>query len=277
MNLWLTEYQDENLALMTRIKQTLYTNKSEFQRIEVVDSFHFGRMLVLDGVFQTSIVDEFIYHEMIVHVPLYAHPKPQRVLVIGGGDGGSIREIVKHPAVEQAVMVEIDGMVVEAAKQFLPETAEALINKHPKVELYIDDGIKHVKEHENYYDVIIVDCSDPIGPNEGLFNYGFYKNAHRSLKADGIFVQQSESPFLHTGLIKRIWDDLGSMFTKTELYLANIPLYPSGLHSFIVASKEYNPRLIANKDTAGIVTRYYNEDIHAACFALPNFAQKILK
>lgn len=277
MELWMTEFQTKNLGLTTRIKETLYSGKSNFQEIAVVESEQFGRMLVLDGVYQTSIFDEFVYHEMIAHIPLFTHPNPKKVLVIGGGDGGSIREVVKHPTVEKAVMVEIDGLVVEVSKKYLPEIAEAMITNHPKLDLRIDDGLKHIAEIEDHYDVIIVDCSDPIGPGEGLFTYEFYKNVNKALKADGIFVQQTESPFIHTELIQRAWKDISSLFPITRLYLAPIPLYPSGTHCFTLGSKVHDPLTLDTSKIVELNTRYHNRDIQKSCFALPNFIQKILK
>ncbi|MCX7780751.1 MAG: polyamine aminopropyltransferase [Negativicutes bacterium] len=278
MELWMTEFQTKHLGLTARIKETLFTGQSEFQEIAVVDSDQFGRMLILDGVFQTSIFDEFIYHEMIAHIPLFTHPNPEQVLVIGGGDGGTIREVVKHPSVKTAEMVEIDGMVVEACKKHLPEIAEALINEHPKLRLKIDDGIKHMKEARNKYDVIIVDCSDPIGPGQGLFTHEFYEDVYRALKEDGLFVQQTESPFYHQPLVRHLYKDIGSLFPITRLYLAQIPLYPSGTHCFTIGSKKYDPWQL---DTAKLpdigATRYWNKDIQKSCFVLPNFVQELLK
>ncbi|WP_425060375.1 Polyamine aminopropyltransferase [Sporomusa carbonis] len=278
MELWYTEYQTKNLGLTVRIKETLYANKSDFQEVAVVDSHEFGRMLVLDGVFQTSVFDEFIYHEMIAHVPLFTHPNPQTVLVIGGGDGGTIREVVKHQSVEVAEMVEIDGLVVDVCKKYLPEISVALNENHPKLRLKIGDGIKHMQEVENKYDVIIVDCSDPIGPGEGLFTHAFYQDVYKALKPDGLFVQQTESPFYHQELIKRLNKDISSLFPVTRLYLASIPLYPSGLHCFTIGSKQYDP---VNVDTARIPenfgTRYHNREVQKSCFVLPNFVQELLK
>jgi len=278
MELWYTEYQTKNLGLAARIKETLYSGKSEFQEVAVVEAYEFGRMLVLDGVFQTSIFDEFIYHEMIAHVPLFVHPDPKTVLVIGGGDGGTIREVVKHQSVEVAEMVEIDGLVVEVSKKYLPEISSALNENHPKLQLKIGDGIKHMQEVENKYDVIIVDCSDPIGPGKGLFTHEFYKNVHKALKPDGLFVQQTESPFYHQQLIQQLTKDITSMFPITRLYLANIPLYPGGLHCFTIGSKKYDPisvdivRIPENLDT-----RYYNRELQKSCFALPNFVKKLVR
>lgn len=278
MELWYTEYQTENLGLTARIKETLYAGRSEYQQVAVVDSLEFGRMLVLDGVFQTSVFDEFIYHEMIAHVPLFVHPDPRTVLVIGGGDGGTVREVVKHQSVEVAEMVEIDGLVVDVSKKYLPEISVALNDNHPKLRLKIGDGIKHMQEVENKYDVIIVDCSDPIGPGEGLFTHAFYQNVHKALKPDGLFVQQTESPFFHQDLIKRLKDDIASLFPITRLYLANIPLYPSGLHCFTIGSKQYDPsQADLNRIPENLDTRYYNREIQKSCFALPNFVQDLLK
>jgi len=278
MELWYTEYQTKNLGLAARIKETLYSGKSDFQEVAVVESYEFGRMLVLDGVFQTSIFDEYIYHEMIAHVPLFVHPNPKTVLVIGGGDGGTIREVVKHQSVEVAEMVEIDGLVVEVSKKYLPEISSALNNNHPKLRLKIGDGIKHMKEVSDKYDVIIVDCSDPIGPGEGLFTHEFYKNVYKALKPDGLFVQQTESPFYHKALIRQLTADITSLFPITRLYMASIPLYPGGLHCFTIGSKQYDP---IKADTGRIPddldTRYYNREIQQSCFALPNFVKELVR
>jgi spermidine synthase len=277
MELWLTEKQTKNLAMSCRIKETLFNGQSDFQKVEVLDSHEFGRMLVLDGVFQTSIFEEFIYHEMIAHVPLLTHPAPKRVLVIGGGDGGSVREAVRHEAVEVVEMVEIDGMVVEVSKKFLPEISSAMRDNHPKLQLSIGDGIAHMKKTENHFDVIIVDCSDPIGPGVGLFSREFYQDVYKALKPDGLFVQQTESPFYHRPLISRVYSDIRDFFPITKLYLAQIPLYPGGLHSFTIGSKQYDPETVALPDQLSFSTRYYNLRLHRACFVLPNFAQQIIK
>lgn len=277
MHLWCTEKQTHSLGLTTRIKETLYTGTSEFQNIAVVDSMQFGRMLILDGVFQTSVFDEFVYHEMIAHVPLYIHPNPRNVLIIGGGDGGTVREVVKHDSVEIAEMVEIDGMVVEACQKYLPEISIALNENNPKVRLKIGDGIQHMKEAEKKYDVIIVDCSDPIGPGEGLFTRDFYKDVSRALKDDGLFVQQTESPYYHQELIRRLTKDISSLFPITKMYLANIPLYPGGLHCFTIGSKQYYPDKVDIKGRQKITTRYHNAEIQKSCFVLPNFIQDLIK
>jgi len=277
MELWMTEFQTQNLGLACRIKETLFSGQSDFQEISVVDTVEFGRMLVLDGVFQTSVFDEYIYHEMIAHVPLNVHPRPVNVLVIGGGDGGCVREVVKNPAVQQVDMVEIDGVVVEVSKKYLPEISSAMIDKHPKLNLRIGDGIKHVQETEGQYDVIIVDCSDPIGPGEGLFTAAFYRDVYTALKPDGLFVQQTESPFYHQPLIRKSYQDVNQLFPITRLYLANIPLYPGGLHCFTIGSKKYDPLKTDITKPSIQSGRYYNQGIQRSCFILPEFIREILQ
>lgn len=277
MKLWLTEKQTENLGMSCRIRETLFVGQSEYQKVVVADSYEFGRMLVLDDVFQTSLFDEFIYHEMIAHVPLFSHPAPKNVLVIGGGDGGAVREVVRHAAVESVEMVEIDGMVVEASKEYLPEISSAMRDGHPKLKLIIGDGIAHMKAVENHYDVILVDCSDPIGPGEGLFSKEFYQDVYKALKPDGLFVQQTESPFYHKPLITKIHRDISGLFPITRMYLASIPLYPGGSHSFTMGSKLVDPTTCALPATMPFSTQYYNLALHRSCFVLPNFVQALLE
>ena len=276
MQLWCTENQTETLGLTARVKETLFAGKSEFQDVAIVDSYQFGRMLVLDGVFQTSIFEEYVYHEMIAHVPLFIHPNPKKVLVIGGGDGGTVREVVRHDTVEKVEMVEIDGMVVEACKKYLPEISVALNEPNPKLDLKIGDGIQHMADATNEYDVIIVDCSDPIGPGEGLFTPEFYKNVYKALKEDGLFVQQTESPFYHRELIKRIQKDVRAIFPITDLYLAHIPIYPGGCHCFTFGSKKYGPK-DADTSRQTMEMRYHNAEVQQGCFALPNFVRELMK
>ena len=277
MQLWCTENQTDSLGLTVRVKETLFAGRSEFQDVAIVDTYQFGRMLVLDGVFQTSVVDEFIYHEMIAHVPLYTHPKPEHILVIGGGDGGTIREVVRHDSVKVAEMVEIDGMVVDACKKHLPEISVALNENNPKVRLKIGDGINHMKEADNKYDVIIVDCSDPIGPGEGLFTHAFYQDVFKALKPDGLFVQQTESPFYHQELIQRLTKDIASLFPITKMYLANVPIYPGGLHCFTIGSKKYDPAAADTRKRQQLTNRYYHADLHKSSFVLPNFIRELIK
>lgn len=277
MGTWITEKQSNHLSLSTEVDRVIYSGESEFQTIEVAHSLEFGNMLVLDGVFQTSEKEEFVYHEMMAHVPLYLHPNPKKVLIIGGGDGGVARECVRHEEVDEVTMVEIDGKVVSLSKEYLPTIAKAMIEKNPKLTVKIGDGIGFMAQAEAYYDVIIVDCSDPIGPGEGLFTKEFYENTFKALKEDGLFVQQTESPFMHQALIQKCFSFVEKIFPITRLYTAFIPLYPSGMHCFTMGSKKYDPLTwVPNRDSVKPM-KYYNEDIQKAAFALPNFVKELLQ
>ncbi|KJS16400.1 MAG: spermidine synthase [Peptococcaceae bacterium BRH_c4b] len=275
MELWVTEMQTKDLTIGCRVAKTLHYEETPYQKLAVVDTHQFGRMLLLDSIIQTTIADEFVYHEMITHVGLNTLPNPRRVLVIGGGDGGSIREIIKHKSVEKATLVEIDGKVVEAAKKYLPEISCALDD--PRVEVLVADGIRHVKEHKNTYDMIVVDSTDPIGPAEGLFGAAFYKDVHDALTGDGIFVAQTESPFFNRDLIPRIYKDVSGIFPVTRLFLGNVPTYPGGLWSFTMGSKKHDPLKVDISKLPDLNTRYYSPEIHRTCFVLPPFVQELLK
>ncbi len=273
---WITEEQSPNLRLSAKVSEIIYEGESPFQKIVVANSEEFGMMLTLDGVFQTSIKEEFVYHEMITHIPLFLHPNPERVLIIGGGDGGAAREAVRHEKVKEVTMVEIDGKVVELAKQYLPQIASAMIENHPKLTVTIGDGIGHVAEKEDYYDVIIVDCSDPIGPGEGLFTREFYQNTYKALKKDGLFVQQTESPWMHQAIIDKTWNAVADIFPISRLYLAHIPLYPSGMHCFTMGSKTYDPLTWEPNREQTFATKYYNAGIQRSAFMLPNFVKDMV-
>ena len=276
MSQWITEEQTPHLRLSAEAEEVLYSGESEFQKIEVFKSKEYGTMLALDGVFQTSEREEFIYHEMMSHVPLFLHPNPERVLIIGGGDGGVARECVRHDCVKEVTMVEIDGKIVELAKQYLPTIAKAMIENHPKLTVKIGDGIGFMAEAEDYYDVIIVDCSDPIGPGEGLFTEEFYKNTLKALKKDGLFVQQTESPMLHQPLVEKVFGYVNNHFPIARLYTAFIPIYPAGMHCFTLGSKTFDPLTWTPNREQNFETKYYNAEIQKAAFALPNFVKNYL-
>lgn len=273
LDLWFTERQNKDLSIGLRIKETLHSEVTDFQSMDVVETYQYGRMLILDGCVMTTDKDEFVYHEMLTHVPLHTHPNPRNVLVIGGGDGGIIREVIKHPSVEKAVLAEIDGRVIAVSKEYFPQIASGLSN--PRVDVQVADGILHVQEHENQYDVILVDSTDPIGPAVGLFAKEFYASVHRALKHDGIFVAQTESPYKDPDLIARVHADVSSLFAQTHLYLAYIPTYPTGMWSFTMGSKQHSP-LAGPVTSRATDTRYYTPDIHRAAFALPRFVEEIL-
>lgn len=276
MELWITEQQNENVKFTCRVKKTIFSEKTEFQAIDIVETEYFGKMMVLDGVIQTTTFDEFIYHEMIVHVPMLTHPNPKKVLVIGGGDGGSVRELLKHQSIEELHWVDIDGEVIDVCKTYLPEWNH-MIWESKKIQLKIQDGLKHMQESKGQYDVIVVDCSDPVGPGELLFQYDFYKDIYGALKEDGLFVQQTESPFYHRELIRSVQKDVGSLFPVTRLYTANIPTYPSGLHCFTIGSKKYDPAQPSKERVPDFATRCYTPSVHSACFVLPKYVKELVE
>lgn len=273
--IWYTEKQTADVGITCKISQTVHTEVSQFQKIDIIETNQFGRMLVLDGMVMTTMKDEFVYHEMISHVAMNTHPNPQKVLVVGGGDGGAIRELIKYPSVEKAVLAEIDGRVVELSKQYFPEISCGLHD--PRVDIQVVDGIEHVRNHPDTYDVILVDSTEPIGPAEGLFAKEFYHSIYAALKQDGIMVAQTESPFFNQDLIRRVYRDIDTVFPITRLYLANIPTYPSGLWSFTIGSKIYDPLQVSPEQVRVTDTKYYSKDIHRAVFSLPRFVEELLK
>lgn len=274
MECWFTERGD-SFGLTCRVKAVLHRERSRYQEIVVYDTEAFGRLLTLDDVVMTSERDEFVYHEMLAHVPLVTHPRPRRVLVIGGGDGGVVREVLKHRAVEEVHLVEIDGRVLAAAREHLPTIASGLGD--PRVRVTVGDGIEYVQGVRDAYDVIIVDSTDPVGPAVGLFREEFYRDVAAALAADGLFAAQTESPFFDAPLLKEVHLALRAIFPVTRLALFTVPTYPGGLWSLSLGSKAHDP-LTAPLDRArGLATRYYSPEIHRAAFVLPPFVQEILR
>ncbi|MBE3569208.1 MAG: spermidine synthase [Bacillales bacterium] len=273
--LWFTEKQTENFGITMKVKKTLHTEKTEFQYLEMVETEEWGNMLLLDGMVMTTQRDEFVYHEMVAHVPLFTHPNPENVLVVGGGDGGVIREVLKHPNVKKATLVDIDGKVIEYSKKYLPEIASGL--EDDRVEVKVDDGFMHIAQSENEYDVIMVDSTEPVGPAVNLFTKGFYAGISKALKEDGIFVAQTDNPWFKADLIRKVQKDVKEIFPITRLYLANIPTYPSGLWSFTIGSKKYDPLAVPDEQFLDIETKYYTKEIHKAAFVLPKFVQDLTK
>lgn len=275
MDLYLTEQQTDNQQLSVRVTKTLHHETTAFQDLVIVETPQWGRLLALDGYFQTNDVDEFVYHEMGAHVPLFTHPNPKRVLVIGGGDGGMVREVVKHPGVEHVDLVEIDGRVIETSKQYFPAISVALTG-NPKVHVHVEDGIKWVQDREAEYDVIIIDSSEPVGPGEGLFTAEFYANVYKCLTGDGVMVAQTESPWTNAHVIKRAFGGISKSFPITRLYTCAVPTYPTGLWSFTLGSKVHDPLDADPAERIGdMSTKYYTPDVHFAALQLPRFVQAI--
>lgn len=280
MELWFTEKHTENVKLSIQVDRQLYSSQSEFQRIDIFSSKEFGRFLTLDGYMMLTQKDEFIYHEMMVHVPMAVHPEVRKVLVIGGGDGGTARELIRYPAIEQIDVVEIDEEVVSACRQYLPQTACGFDDE--RIHLFYEDGLKYVRRYEDTYDLILVDSTDPFGPGEGLFTKEFYGNCYKALKAEGIMVNQHESPFYpnDAAAMQRAHKRIVESFPISRVYQAHIPTYPSGHWLFGFASKRYHP--LTDQDAArwkalGLRTRYYNEQLHRGAFALPNYVEEMLE
>ncbi|EKE04604.1 MAG: hypothetical protein ACD_20C00042G0013 [uncultured bacterium] len=275
-DLWYTERHDDKFGITIKVKETLYHDKSEFQTIDVINTEGFGRMLLLDGLVMTTEQDEFVYHEMISHIPMLNHPNPEQVLVIGGGDGGTIREVLKHSSVKRAVLCEIDGKVIEASKKFLPTIAGKLDD--PKVETQVRDGVTYIAEQKGIFDVILIDSTDPLGPGEGLFTEDFYTNVKAALKPGGIVVAQSESPIADKREISLMYALLRKVFPIVKPYVGPIPTYPGGYWSWAYCSVDVNPFDRINDTLAAQIektTKYYNRDIHRAAFALPNFVKQL--
>jgi spermidine synthase len=280
MELWFTEKHTPNVNFSIKTDRQLYSGKSEFQRIDIFDSPEFGRFLTLDGYMMLTEKDEFIYHEMISHVPMAANPAVKKVLVIGGGDGGTCRELVRYPTIASIDLVEIDELVVEVCKKYLPQTAGCFSDE--RIHFHFEDGLKFIRHCENEYDLIIVDSTDPFGPGEGLFTKEFYGNCYKALKEDGIMVNQHESPFYAEDAcaMQRAHKRIVESFPISRVYQAHIPTYPSGHWLFGFASKKFHPIKDMNAvkwNALGLKTRYYNTQLHAGAFALPNYVEEMMR
>lgn len=280
MDLWFSEKHTETVKFSIQVDRQLYSQQSDFQRIDIFESREFGRFLTLDGFMMLTEKDEFIYHEMIVHVPMAVHPAVEKVLVIGAGDGGVARELVRYPELLSIDVVEIDEQVVEVCKAYLPQTACGFDDQ--RICLHFQDGLKFVRRHENEYDLIIVDSTDPFGPGEGLFTKEFYGNCYKALKADGIMVNQHESPFYPEDAVamQRAHKRIVNSFPLSRVYQVHIPTYPSGHWLFGFASRKYHPTQDLNAakwNARGFKTQYYNTNLHVGAFALPNYVEDLLK
>ncbi|HHU63140.1 MAG TPA: polyamine aminopropyltransferase [Clostridiales bacterium] len=272
---WMTEDERGTMKLNYRLKNIISAKHSQYQHVAIVDSYDFGRCLVLDGIIQTTALDGCIYNEMISHVPLVTHPNPQNVLVIGGGDCGAANEVSKYDEPQSIDMVEIDAVVVEECRKHLPEVAgQGDMDK--RVNILYKDGLVHVKEKTDHYDIAIIDSSDPVGPATKLFEKEFYTDVSRCLKEDGLMVCQSESPVFYRDIMLKTFNTLKELFPIVRLYLAVVPSYPGGLWSFTLASKKYDP---LNADLTRLCkhTKYINQGVFKGSFNLPNFMREYIE
>ncbi len=279
MDLWYTENHTDDVKFSIRIKEQIYHDKSPFQDIDFFTSEEFGTFFTLDGLMMVTEKDEFIYHDMISHVPMAVNPEIKNVLVIGGGDGGTVRELTRYKSIENIDMVEIDEMVVKACREYLPLTSSKLDDS--RVNLFFEDGVAFIERKKKEYDLIIIDSTDPIGPGEGLFTKSFYTNCYLALKDNGILINQHESPYYDRDKknMNRAHKRIKETFEIAEVYEFHMPTYPSGHWLFGFASKKFHPLKDLNEKAwklNELETKYYNLELHKGAFALPNYVKKAL-
>ncbi len=278
MNLWFTEEHTKDVRFSIRVNRHLCSRQSKYQKIDVFETNEFGRIMTLDGYIMVTEKDEFIYHDMIVHVPMAVGKDIKNVLLIGAGDGGAVRELTRYKSIEHIDLVEIDEEVVEVSREYLKGLSSGFDDE--RVSLHFEDGLKFVRRRKDEYDLIIVDSTDPFGPGEGLFTREFYGNCYNALTEKGILVNQHESPYYANDAraMVKIHENIKKIFPISRLYQAHIPSYSSGHWLFGFSSKVYDP-LDFDADYwngLGIETKYYNTELHKGCFALPNYVLKML-
>lgn len=272
MELWYYEDYIHNYRLGLRVKETLFSGKSRFQDIQIIDTYLYGKTLLLDGIVQTTEKDEFMYHEMLVHPAMVTHPDPRKVMIVGGGDGGASREILKYP-VHEVTLVDIDAMVIEVSRKYLPQLGDW---DNPRLEVRIEDAVQYLATTPERFDVIVMDSTDPFpsGVAETLFSRSFFQNAYGHLSDDGVLVSQIEPPFFEPERVQKYWKNL-EMFPIVKVYWGLVPTYPGGVWTYVIASKKYDPET-SGKDLP-FPTRYYTRQIHPAAFVLPPFMQENMK
>lgn len=279
MEFWFSEFHTPDVKHSIRVNRQLYSKQSEYQRIDIFETPEFGKVLALDGNVMLTERDEFIYDEMMTHVPMAVHPNIQNVLVIGAGDGGVVRELTRYDQIKRIDLVEMDPAVIEACRSYLPGNACRMEDR--RVHITFGNALKFIRRSENTYDLIIVDSTDPFGPSEGLFTLEFYGSCYNALKEDGIMVNQQGSPFYHEDAeaMQRSHKRIVSTFPISRVYQAHIPTYAAGYWLFGFASKKYHPvdDLNAEKWNAlNLRTRYYTTRLHRGCFCLPAFLEEML-
>jgi len=278
---WSEETLHDDLRIKIRIDRLLFDSKTEHQRLMLFESGTFGRVLTLDGVVQTTESDEFIYHEMMAHLPILAHGNAKRVLIIGGGDGGMAEEVLKHTAVESVTMVEIDAGVVEFSKKYLPAICKGAFDD-PRLSLVIADGARFAAETDERFDVAIIDSTDPIGPAEVLFTDAFYGSVKRCLSEGGLVATQNGVPFLQSDELTSTLAAFRKLFRDATCYLATVPTYVGGPMAFGWGTDDETLRQLSEAKLAerfkasGIETRYYTPAVHRAAFALPPYIEDMI-
>ncbi len=275
-DLWFSELHKGDVGLKFRIKDVLYAENSKFQKIMVVNSRELGKVLILYGSIMFSELDEYFYHEMIAHVPLFTHKNPEKVLIIGGGDGGTLREVCRHREVQKIDLVEIDRKVVEISKKFFPKMATGFKDK--RLSVFFEDGMKYLQRENKKYDVVLVDSADPVGPARVLFTRKFFAKIKSHLNRGGIVVSQTESPIFHANFIRKFYASLRTVFSHVSMYITYVPVYPGSMWSFCFCSNKETttePRIADIKNISDKL-RFYNAEIHRASFALPTFVKRLM-
>lgn len=275
---WFTEEDAGATRLGMRVRKRLHSERSTYQEIAVYDTAFFGRVLTLEGCVMFTERDEFVYHEMLAHVPLVSMEAPEQVLVIGGGDCGILREALKHPSVTHAVQCEIDRRVTEVCAEHFPWVDA--VRRDPRTDLVFEDGVAYIERHRGAFDLIVVDSTDPVGPAVGLFQREFYEKVAAALKPGGVMVAQTESPHWCAGMVGDIYREVRSAFTDVYAYMGYIPTYPSGSWCWAYASNGRMPLEFHDAPRAAAVTEsclYYNPAVHRAAFALPTFAARAIE
>ncbi|MFQ6083677.1 MAG: polyamine aminopropyltransferase [Candidatus Aminicenantia bacterium] len=269
--LWIKENHSPYHGLFFEVNKTLYAEKSPYQKIEVIENKFFGKVLFLDGLIMTTEKDEFFYHEMITHPALVTHPAPKEILIIGGGDGGALKEVLRY-SIEKVILVEIDQKVIEVSKKFFPQLAFSFEDE--RVEIIFADGADYVKSSDRHFDIVIIDSSDPVGPAKVLFRKEFFKILKHRLNQNGIIVAQTESPFYHLETIKELSSIFREIFSIVKFYTCPVPTYPAGFWSFVFLSENIDPFQIRREPPSSL--KYFNLEIHRAAFSLPNFLKQAL-
>lgn len=280
MEFWFSEHHTENVKISIKVDKQLYSEETEYYRIDIFDSYEFGRVSAIDGYIVTTEKDMFIYHEMLSHIPMAVHPNPKNILVFGAGDGGVIGELLKYPEVEHIDMVEVNEGLIEVYKKYFPGCASSLDD--PRVSIHSDNPLRFVRHIVDKYDVIIVDSTGFYGPGESLLTREFYGGCYKALKEDGIMVNQHQSTFYEDDSreTQKAHMRIFESFPISKVYQAHIPSYPSGYWLFGFSSKKYHPVSDLNPEKwnqRGIDTHYYTTNLHRGCFALPAYVEKMLK
>lgn len=279
MSLWFTEENFGTVRYGYKMSRVLFREQSPFQLVEVIETDEFGKMMLIDGLVMITDKDEFVYHEMISHVPVGLHGKPKNCVVIGGGDGGTVRELLKYDFIESIVLCEIDAAVIKAAEEWFPEVSAGF--KHPKVKVHVGDGVAYMKEHKPAsLDLVIVDSTDPIGPGEGLFSREFYRSVAASLRPGGMMAAQSECPWYEKEALLRIKNNISGGFKFNRSYMGAVPTYPRGFWTWTVAANHaFKPedyhRDVFDQVKSGL--QYLNDDMMTGVFALPTFYRQKLE